>query len=143
MAATAAQVAELRRMIAEPTTTTYTDDTLAGYIERYPLIDEQGEKPYTLSSASPPAQVVNTDWIPTYDLHAAAADVWTEKAAGVACKFDFDGKSASQLHAQYMGMVRFHAARRTPKSATLHKWPKETRARDFPWIVNLAEDDDA
>jgi hypothetical protein len=48
MAATAAQVARLRRMTAEPTDETYTDDALAGIIESHPLIDERGEAPYSL-----------------------------------------------------------------------------------------------
>ena len=40
--ATAAQIARLRRMVAEPTEDPYDDDTLAAYIERYPLLDERG-----------------------------------------------------------------------------------------------------
>ena len=79
------------------------------------------------------------------DLHAAAADIWLEKAASVAARFDFsaDGsiKHVSQIHAQYMSMVRYHRSRRSATTGTFHKWPKESNANDFPWIGNLAEPD--
>ena len=39
---------------------------------------------WTDTSTSPPTLSENDDWIPTYDLHAAAADVWQEKGAAVA-----------------------------------------------------------
>ena len=96
--ATAAQIAELRRMCAEPTTATYSDVTLAAYIERYPLTDARGQESYT------------------YDLHAAAADVWNEKAAALAHLYDFsaDGGSytRSQRVAQAQAQARYHLARR-------------------------------
>ena len=86
MTASAAQIAQLRRMVAEPATTTYSDAALQGYIEAYPLLDQRGEPPYTYDYATPPAQVANPEWIATYDLHAAAADVWEEKAATTAAQ---------------------------------------------------------
>jgi len=134
-------------MVAEPTTATYSDAAIQALIESYPLLDERGEKPYTFSSATPPAQVANTNWIATYDLHAAAADIWEEKAAGVASLYNFaaDGGnySRSNVYEQYMKNVRYHRARRATKTMTAHKWPKETDngARDFPWIANLPEPD--
>jgi len=129
MAATVAQVAELRRMVDEPTTDTYADSDLEDYIERYPVIDERGEVPYTWdTSTEPPTEEENDDWIDTYDLHRAAADIWQEKAATVAEDFDFkaDGGqySRSQVFQQNMQMARYHRARRRPQTHTLHKWPK-------------------
>lgn len=145
MAATAAQVAELRRMVNEPDATTYDDEALAGYIERYPCLDARGEEPYTWdTSTSPPTQDDNVDWIPTYDLHAAAADVWEEKAAAVAADFDFQADGASysrsQKYEHCMTQARHHRARRKASTATLHKWPKEPVERQT-WIGNLPEED--
>lgn len=82
MAATAAQIAELRRMVNELTDTTYSDATLMSYIERYPLVDTDG---YESS---------DDDWTPTYNLYAAAADICMEKAAAAAAKFDFAADGA-------------------------------------------------
>jgi len=146
MTATAAQITLVRAMVAEPTTTNFSDATVKAYIEAYPLMDEQGEVPYTLSSATPPAQVVNVNWIPTYDLNAAAADIWDAKAALYADKFDFsaDGGnySRSQVYEQMQSRARYYRSRRSPKSVTLIKWPEETRGDKFLWIGNLPEDDD-
>lgn len=144
MTATDAQIAQVRRMAAEPTTTTYSDDLIATYIEKYPHLDEQGERPYTLSSTAPPEQVENTNWIPTYDLHAAAADIWEEKAAAPAQDFDFSEDNIgsykrSQVYEQYMKQCRFHRARRMPSTTALVKDPEETKS--LPWIANLPEDD--
>lgn len=82
MAATAAQIAELRRMVNEPTSDTYDDATLTIYIERYPLIDADGNEP------------TEDDWTATYNLYAAAADICMEKAATAAAKFDFAADGA-------------------------------------------------
>lgn len=131
-------------MTAEPTTDTYDDATIAAYIEKYPHLDEQGERPYTLSSDLPPEQVANDNWIPTYDLHAAAADIWEEKAAAPAQDFDFseDGVGSykrSQVYEQYMKQCRYHRARRMPSTITLIKDPEEKP--DLSWIGNLPEED--
>jgi len=131
MSATAAQIAQVRRMVNEPDDTTYDDDAISVFIERYPLLDERGEAPYTWdTSTSPPTQEDNEDWIATYDLHAAAADIWDEKAAVVAVDFDFsaDGGnySRSQVVQQFERQARAHRARRRPGAIRLHKWPKET-----------------
>ena len=72
MTATAGMIAELRRLTAEPTTAVYTDDALKAKIEAYPLMDANHNEPDAVS------------WLPTYDLAAAASDVWMEKAAGLA-----------------------------------------------------------
>lgn len=147
MAAMAEQIVRLRRMVAESTDDTYDDDTLAAYIERYPLLDERGEPPYTWdTSTEPPTRKDNDRWIATYDLHAAAADVWDEKAAAVATRHDFGADGAtyhlSQQYDQALQQARYHRARRSPTTHTLVKWPSESRAVSFPWIGNLPERDD-
>lgn len=136
MAATAEQVARLRRMVAEATTTTYSDDDLTEYIERYPLLDERGQEPYSWLLSEPPTQQENPLWIATYDLHAAAADVWQEKAAAVASNFDFtaDGASfsRSQTYQQMLAQARWYAARRRPRPLWSHVWPTASNAEPYP-----------
>lgn len=142
MAATAGQVARLRRMVNEPDDTTYDDDAITEYIEAYPLIDERGEQPYTWdTSTDPPTEDENEDWIPTYDLNAAAADVWEEKAAVPAADYDFsaDGGrySRSQVYEQAMKQARYYRARRSGRTMTLR--PEPSQVEDVVWIGNLAE----
>jgi hypothetical protein len=137
MAATAAQISQLRRMVAEPTQTTYSDATLTTYIERYPHIDQFGESPLDAYGEA------NADWTATYDLSAAAADLWEEKAAAVATKFDFSANGGqytqSQQYEQHMKMCRHFRSRRMPSTAMLVKSPKETSTDE--WIGNLPEAD--
>lgn len=148
MTATAAQKTLLRRMTATSISdTTYTDTVLGEYIERYALLDANGEEPQTLdTSTNPPTWTANTNWIATYDLNAAAADIWEEKAATAAADFDFtaDGGnySRSQVYEQFMKNARHYRSRRSAKTATMHKWPDEDSQLDFGWIGNLPEDSD-
>jgi hypothetical protein len=147
MAATAAQRSRLRRMCGlAADDATYDDDVLDDYIEAYPLLDENGEQPYTWSSATPPAQVVNTNWVATYDLNAAAADVWDEIAAGIYNHFDFSAEgrsfSKSQTYEHAQGRARYYRSRRQPTSMKGVQWPEETGAVDQTWIANLAEPND-
>ena len=111
MAATAAMVNRLRRMVAEPTSAIYDDDDLAEVVERYPVLDSDG-----LSQD-------DDDWTPTYDLNAAAAEVWAEKAAGYVGEFDFSADGGqfarSQQYDQAVRMARQYAARRRPGTITL------------------------
>ena len=143
MAATAAQISQLRRMVAEPTLTTYADALLTTMLEAYPLMDERGELPYTWSSATPPVQVVNTAWVASYDIQAAAADCWEEKAAlwVEQYKFSADGGTydRNQVYDMMMSRVRYHRSRRTPSTMRSVKQPKETRRDRLSWIGNLAE----
>ena len=146
MAATAAQIARLRRMVSEADDTTYSDALLTTYIEAYPLIDERGELPYTWdTSTQPPTQDDNDDWVDTYDLNAAAGDIWEEKAAGIAADFDFkaDGGqySRSQAYEQAMKQARWFRNRRSPTSMTLKKSPEESEfgVNDLSWIVNKVQ----
>src|SRR5688572_12242958 len=124
MAATAAMIAELRRMVDEPTEATYDDDLLTIYIERYPLMDERGVDPYYYdTSTDPPTQTATVGWYPTYDLHAAAEAIWGEKASTVAELYDFPAREGTYQHSRqyqsYMGKARYHAARKSAKSAHL------------------------
>jgi hypothetical protein len=151
MSASAAEVAMLRRMTAETTTATYSDITLGGYIERYPLYDSLGYMP-TLSDGTE-----NTNWTPTYDLNAAAAQIWGEKAAALAgSSYDFsaDGGSykRSQLYEQAAKRERYYASRRAPGSLRIHVdayfeqdyqgVATGSLAGTESYIVNRAEDDD-
>lgn len=83
MAATQDDIAKLRRLTAEPTDATYSDAALVIVIESHPLRDPDGRDPE------------HDDWVPTYSMNAAAADIWEEKAAAVACNFDFSADGAS------------------------------------------------
>lgn len=112
MAASDEQVLRLRRMVAEPGTTTYSDSSLAAYIEAHPLIDDDGYEPE------------DDDWTDTYDLAAAAGDVWEEKAAALVGGYDFaaDGGDfkRSQAVEQAERQARHWRSRRTPTSARMH-----------------------
>lgn len=121
MAATAAMRTRLRRMVDEPTDTTYDDDALDGYIETYPLKDYLGTDPLEVDyTTTPPTLSEADEWIPTYDLHAAAADIWEEKAGAVADEFGFSadgGKyNRNEKYEQYMANSRRHSARRAAKT---------------------------
>jgi hypothetical protein len=121
---TAAQIATLRRMVDEPLTTTYSDVALTAMIEAHPKVDELGSDPYTWSLATtPPTQVANPSWIPTYDIHAAAADVWGEKAAALAKEYSFsaDGSNlqVSEKYNQAVRMAAHHNSRRAVRSIPL------------------------
>jgi hypothetical protein len=135
---TAAQIAQLRRMVAEPTAATYSDAVLTTYIETYPHLDQWGESPLDAYG------LANANWTATYDLHAAAADVWEEKAALVVDKFDFAANGGqytqNQQYISRMSMCRFHRSRRLPSTATLVKSPEESTA-DESYIGNLPESD--
>lgn len=129
MSATDAQVRRLRRMVNEPTNETYKNEDLAEYVESYPAIDPRGERPFSWdTSTQPPTQDPNDDWVPTYDLNAAAADLWEEKAAVVAQDFQFqaDGGSYSrqQKYEQYMKQARYFRARRKGGTITLRVEPE-------------------
>ncbi len=149
MTATAAQIAQVRRMVAEPTTTTYSDDDIKKFIENYPLVDELGTDPYywDTSGSGAPTKTTNTTWVSTYDLNAAAANIWEEKAAAVAALYDFNADggnfSRSQRYDQYMAMARRYWSKSTIKSVTVISKPDETTTTTRqPWIINLSEPDD-
>lgn len=145
MTATAAQIARVRRMVDEATETMYTDEDIQGYIEEYPLLDERGEEPYTWdTSTQPPTQDENEDWIDTYDLNAAAADIWGEKTAAPAQDFDFSADGGrytrSQIVEQYQQRERYYRSRRVPSTMRAFMYPKPGNTESV--IGNLAEEDD-
>jgi len=135
---TAVEIATVRRQTAEPTTTTYSDTLITTIIEKYPHLDEYGESPLDEWGYA------NADWTPTYDLNAASADIWEEKASAVASKFNFaaDGGnySMSNQFEQYMKQCRHFRSRRMPSSARMVKSPKESDF-DESYIGNLPEGD--
>ena len=148
MAVSAADIAQLRRMCAlTEDDATYTDEVLAEYVARYPVPDSFGEFPYVYSySTVPPTLQLNLLWSPTYDLHAAAARIWEEKAASYANRYDVnaDGSNLqrSQLMQHALEQARYHRSRRKPSSFRAHKWPKEESGDTYPaWIVNAPEEE--
>lgn len=131
-------------MTGEPTTTTYSDAAIQGYIEAYPLLDALGQEPYSWDTSTEPAtQDANESWVATYDLHAAAADIWEEKAAVVYARFDFsaDGGnySRSQEHTHCMLQARYHRSRRSPTTITFMPWP--SAESNLSAVGNLPEPD--
>lgn len=132
MTASADQISRLRRMVNEPVTSTvYTDPILTTYIEAYPVIDADGNLPS------------EDDWTASYDLNAAAADIWEEKAAAVQTYYNFtaDGGKYDQdkLFETAMDKSRYHAARRKPASKQSHKVPKEiSTSDDLIWDEDYA-----
>lgn len=139
MTATVAMVTELRRMIDEPETTTYDDDALETYIERYPVLDFLGTKPTDVDySTEPPTLSEKAEWIPTYDLHAVAADIWLEKSAVVAEDYNItaDGSTLNRgdVQKQYKEQSRIHRARRRVGTATLRVEPRTSP--DTEGVIN-------
>ena len=116
-----------RRMIAEPTTTTYSDLVLADTIKKYPVEDARGEGPWVESETTPGRLETNPDWTPTYDLNSAAGDIWAEKAATAAGNFDFSADGGnynrSQVYKQMMEISRYYRSRRGIKTITMRPEP--------------------
>lgn len=128
MTASAEQVAKVRRMTNEPSATSdYSDDDLEGYIEAYPLVDARGESPFIESETTPGTLEENPDWTATYDLSAAASDIWAEKAAILSQDYDFEADggsySRSQAYEQAMKQSRYWRSRRSVKTITQRPEP--------------------
>ena len=137
VSATADQIAQVRRMVAEPTTTTYTDLAIKAAIERYPQMDEFGQEPWIWTVVDGvKTRSENDDWVDTYDLNAAAAEIWQEKSGTLTATTDFsaDGGnySDSQKYSQAMSQARFYLSRRSAKTVRLIKWPLEGNESDEP-----------
>ena len=135
MAATAAMAAELRRMVDESTEDTYDDDLVDSIIEKFPLIDALGTDPQDVDfTTTPPTISEKDEWIPTYDLNAAAALIWEEKAAAIADEFSFqaDGGSFSrkEKYDQYMNKARSYSSRRSAKSAKVWVVPRQIKQEE-------------
>lgn len=127
MAATATQVARIRRMTNEPTEATYDDDAITEYIEYYPLVDARGQSPLIESTTTAGALDENPDWIATYDLNAAAADIWSEKSSILSQDYDFSADGGnytrSQAYEQAMKQARYYRARRSVSTITQSPQP--------------------
>lgn len=103
---TAGDLLRLRRMVAEPEPTVYSDVMLTDAIERYPVPDPDDIWPDEIN------------WFPTYDLAMAAAEVWSEKATNLAANFDFTADAAnfvkSQQYDHYLKQERHWRSLRMP-----------------------------
>lgn len=142
MTVTAAQLGQLRRMcnLADDDAV-YTDDVLTGYITRYALPDRLGVAPtYITYSGLAPTETVNSSWLATYDLNAAAADVWQERASTLADRYDFNADGAnysrSQQYQQYMQQARYYRSRRAIGAVNITPYISETYLENYDGIVN-------
>ena len=129
MSVSVANIADVRRMVAESTATNYTDNDIRMIIEKYPMLDELGIEPYYYEGTIP-TKVDNDEWLPTYNLNLAASEIWEQKAAAQAAKFDFaaDGGnySRSQAYQQALGMARYYRGRAGISTIKQIKMPDET-----------------
>jgi hypothetical protein len=146
MAPTAEQIARLRRMVAEPTEATYDDEACTALLEEYAVLDWLGKEPVVIDrqvAGGPPVVISNPLWTPTYDMHAAAARIWHEKAAAWIERYSFTDSGQSfdrnQVYQNMMQRAKFHEARRNPRTLEQHAW--SGRDRKMPsYIVNAPED---
>lgn len=111
MTVSANDLADIRRMVNEPDDSNGYDDTLlTRLIETHAVMDNEGRDPD------------HDDWVATYDLNAAASDIWTEKAAKVAHEFDFTSDGATFRREQKVkhakSMAAFYASRRRFRTIT-------------------------
>ncbi len=141
---TAEMIAEVRRMVDEPDEENYSDVVLTTMIEKYPMMDELGQDPYYWYTGVTPVRHDTVGWLPTYNLNATAADIWENKAAQFAQKYDFsaDGGqySRSQAYNQAMQMAKYYRARGGATTIKQIKKPDETFSGS--WIGNLPEPPD-
>ena len=150
MTVTVAQIAQIRRMVAEPAATTYSDALLEDIIELFPTIDELGTMPYYwVQGSGAPTKTDNENWISTYNLNSAAAQIWDEKAAAIADQYDFkaDGGdySRSQAFKHATEQAKYYRSRRGLSTFKLYKSPKESASGSLnseSWIGNLPENDE-
>lgn len=117
-------VATVRRKTNEPTSAVYDDDALKTIIVEYAYTDVFGTNPQfieTGATATTPPVLADTEWwLPTFDLNAAASQIWEEKAGQPADDFKFGADNGSydrnQVYEQYMAQARFFGARRIAKT---------------------------
>lgn len=130
----AADIARLRRMVAEPGTATYTDALLISAITSYPLPDVTGAWPLLTSGSA------NTDWTGTYDLANAAADIWEEKATAFVANFDFTADGATfhkeQVTKNYERQARKWRSRRAIGNHTVSAYPAPRITDTFVFNIN-------
>lgn len=115
MAVSDGLVKELRGLVGEPTDERWTDEDLRTEIAKYPRLDRDGRYPQVHNGV---VWVLNPDWIETYDLNRAAANLWQKKAAPRAGDYDYSADGGnfqrSQRYEQAMKMARYYNARRAP-----------------------------
>jgi hypothetical protein len=129
--------------VVEPDATTYSDSELAEYVEKYPITDADGYEPDA------------DDWTETYDLNAAAAAIWYEKAAAHVTdyKFTADGSTfnRNEVYNQCMRMASRYASLAVPGSLEVridkdyerdYQSTYWSEGRADSYIVNRAESDD-
>lgn len=87
------------------------EERLASAIGDNKSTDEAGRRPS------------DVNWVPTYDLNAAAADLWEERAAELSDKFDFsaDGGnfSRNQAHGNALKQASLFRSRSRIKLRTI------------------------
>lgn len=117
MSATADQIKKVRRMTNERTEKNYSDEDIQAVIEMHPLVDASGFSPD------------QDNWTATYDLNAAAADIWEEKAGARSENFDYSADGASYSHSQTyemaMKQARYYRSKRSPATIEMETTPKK------------------
>jgi hypothetical protein len=148
MAASTEDVRRLRRMMGDREGQRYTDADLAEAIESHPTVDTRGTNPTVVDyTTNPPTRRENPAWMPVYDLNAAAAELWEERASELSGNFDFrtdagEQFSRSQAFEHAQERARHFRARRVPGTMTAAKYPREGDLDNTPWIGNLPERDE-
>lgn len=131
MAPSTSDLARLRRMVSEPSEDTYTDELLTEYLQLWPLVDNNG-RDYN-----------NENWTEGYDLFAAAADIWDEKAALIYNKHDFTADGASFSSNQMFENAKALANHfRSLQKAKVKRAPVVGRNTYFPSYANPIFDED-
>lgn len=102
-------IQDVRRMVAEPDATTYTNEAIERLIKNNAVSDESGRTPE------------NPAWDATYDLNATASDIWEEKAGAVADEIDFSADGGSFQRSQKFAMYMRQAARYRAKAVATSK----------------------
>lgn len=116
-------ISQLRRMAAA-SPDDYDEDAICRYAFKYPLIDGFGLEPD------------DQRWTPGYDLAAAAADIWSEKASCLATsQYDFSADGASysrsQMYDQAVAQARYWMSKRVIRPIRLvvdHKFERDMQA---------------
>lgn len=123
---TADELNRLKRMTGEAIKPTldsdgvafYTDVILTETLNRY-LCDPDANG---VSEFDDDGVTANADFVPVYDFHAAAGEIWADKAGAVAHLYTFgaDGGnfSRSQWYDHCMKQARYHRSRRSVRTIT-------------------------
>lgn len=115
-------IMRLRRMIAEPTEATYTDDELGNLLQAESLPDRLGNQPD------------EEDWEETYDENMVASRIWLEKSSNYVEEFDFtaDGGSfsRSQKYEHCLKQSSYYASRSAARSKAFKSYPKDITVTD-------------